>query len=50
MLWELIELELNPIELVRLRGTSRRKRGPQILAPEKFQELVAVLRGRTKPW
>ena len=44
MLWELIELQRNPVELVRLRGTSRRKRKPQILAPEKFQELVAALR------
>jgi integrase len=44
MLWELIELQRNPLELVRLRGTSRRQRKPQILAPEKFQELVAVLR------
>jgi integrase len=44
MLWELIELQRNPLELVRLRGTSRRQRKPQILAPEKFQELVAVLK------
>jgi integrase len=44
MLWELIELQRNPIELVKLRGTSRRQRRPQILAPEKFQELVSVLR------
>jgi integrase len=44
MLWELIELQRNPIELVKLRGTSRRKRKPQILAPEKFRELIAVLR------
>jgi integrase len=44
MLWELIELQRNPIELVKLRGTSRRKRKPQILAPEKFRELVAILR------
>jgi integrase len=44
MLWELIELQRNPVELVKLRGTSRRKRKPQILAPEKFQELLKVLR------
>jgi integrase len=44
MLWELIELQRNPLELVRLRGTSRRQRKPQILAPEKFQELIAILK------
>jgi len=44
MLWGLIELQRNPIELVKVKGTSRRQRKPQIVAPEKFQELVAVLR------
>jgi len=43
MLWGLIELRRNPVELVALRGTSRRKRKPQVLAPEKFRELVSVL-------
>jgi integrase len=44
MLWGLIELQRNQIELVKLRGTSGRRRKVQILTPEKFQELVAVLR------
>ncbi len=44
MLWELIELQRNPIELVKVKGVSRRQRKPQILAPEKFQELVGKLR------
>ena len=44
MLWELIELQRNPIELVKVKGVSRRQRKPQILAPEKFQELVDKLR------
>jgi integrase len=44
MLWGLIELQRNPIELVKVRGTSKRLKKPQILTPEKFQELVAVLR------
>jgi integrase len=37
MLWGLIELQRNPIELVRVKGASKRPRKPQILAPEKFQ-------------
>ena len=44
MLWGLIELQRNPIELVKVKGSSKRQRRPQILAPEKFQELIAVLR------
>src|SRR6202012_195047 len=44
MLWEMIELHRNPIALVQLRGTSRRTRKIQIIEPEKFRELVAVLR------
>ncbi len=44
MLWGLIELQRNPIELVKVKGSSKRQRRPQTLAPEKYQELVAVLR------
>lgn len=44
MLWGLIELQRNPIELVKLKGTSKRQRKPQIVSPEKFQELISVLR------
>jgi integrase len=43
MLWGLTEPQRNPIELVRIKGSSRRQRKPQVLAPEKFQELLAIL-------
>ena len=43
MLWGLIELQRNPIELVKVKDSSRRQRKPQILAPEKFRGLVAIL-------
>jgi len=43
MLWGLIELQRNPMELVKVKDSSRRQRKPQILAPEKFRELVAIL-------
>lgn len=42
MLWELIEAQRNPVELVKLRGTSRRLKKPQILTPEQSQALVSV--------
>ncbi|HEX4032615.1 MAG TPA: tyrosine-type recombinase/integrase [Terracidiphilus sp.] len=44
MLWCLIELQRNPIELVKVKGTSKRQKRPQILAPAKFLELVGKLR------
>jgi integrase len=43
MLWELFDLQRNPVQLVKLKGTSRRKRRPQVILPEKFQDLAAVL-------
>jgi len=43
MLWGLIELQRNPIELVKVKDSSRRLKKPQILVPEKFRELVAIL-------
>jgi integrase len=44
MLWGLIELQRNPMEVVTIRGTSKRQRKPQIIAPEKFQELIGILK------
>jgi integrase len=44
MLWGLIELQRNPIELVKIKGTSKRQKKPQTLAPEKFQELLGLLK------
>jgi integrase len=44
MLWNLMEVQRNPIELVKVKGSSRRQKRPQTLTPEKFQELVAILR------
>lgn len=43
MLWKMIEIGRNPIQLVKLRGTSIRKKKKVILSIEQFQELRAVL-------
>ncbi|QNI33834.1 tyrosine-type recombinase/integrase [Alloacidobacterium dinghuense] len=43
MLWGLLDLQRNPVELVKLKGTSARKWRPQVITPEKLQELVNVL-------
>lgn len=44
MLWELMDVQRNPMELVKLKGTSKRLKKPQILTPEEFQELVSKVR------
>jgi integrase len=44
MLWGLIDVQRNPLELVKLKGTNKRLKKPQTVAPEKFQELVLRLR------
>ena len=44
MLWELMDVQRNPMELVKLKGSSKRLKKPQILTPEEFQQLVSVLR------
>jgi integrase len=41
MKWELIELDrMNPISLVRVKGSSKRLRQPKILAPDEFRLLL----------
>jgi integrase len=44
MLWGLMDVQRNPMGLVKLKGISKRLKKPQILTPEKFQELVSWLR------
>ena len=44
MLWGLIELQRNPIELVNLKGVSKRTRKPQLIEPALFNRLVDKLR------
>jgi integrase len=44
MLWELMDVQRNPMELVKLKGSSKRLKKPRILTPEEFQQLVSALR------
>lgn len=41
MLWGLMDLQRNPVDVVKLRGTSKRQKKPQILSPEQFQALLS---------
>ena len=44
MLWELIDAQRNPIDLVKVRGASKRTRPIQVLRPEQIQKLLGLLR------
>ena len=48
MLWELIDTQRNPMELVKIKGVSRRQRRPLTLEPEKFRDLVSRLKNPYK--
>jgi integrase len=43
MFWELIDLQRNPMELVEVRGISKRKKRPSILTVEQCQKICAAL-------
>jgi integrase len=43
MRWGLVDLGVNPIALVRVKGISRRQTEPRVLSPEEIQALVAKL-------
>jgi integrase len=43
MLWGLVDASRNPIDLVRLKGGSKRQKQPTVLTPGEFQRLVEGL-------
>jgi integrase len=43
MLWEWIEVQRNPMELVEVKGISKRRRKPFILTPEQYYALLEAL-------
>jgi len=43
MLWGLVDVNRNPIELVKVKGGSKRQKHPMVLTPEQFQELAVQL-------
>ena len=44
MLWKMMPVRRNPIELVRVKGLARRKKRPIVLTVEQCQELISLLR------
>jgi integrase len=43
MLWGLVDVIRNPLELVKVKGSSRREKPPTVLTPEEFRKLAAKL-------
>ena len=43
MLWEYLPADRNPMSLVRIEGSSKRRRKPRILTPEEFSILVGAV-------
>ena len=43
MLWEYIPVGRNPMELVRVKGSTKRQKGIVILTPDQFKALVGAL-------
>jgi integrase len=43
MLWELIDLEANPMDLVSVKGSTKREEEPRILTQDEFKKLIGEL-------
>ncbi|MGC2160688.1 MAG: tyrosine-type recombinase/integrase [Silvibacterium sp.] len=43
MLWELVEWQRNPMELVEVKGISKRKKRPVVLTVEQYYQLLALI-------
>jgi integrase len=43
MLWGLVDVTRNPLELVKVKGSSRRENPPTVLTPEEFRKLASKL-------
>ena len=43
MLWEYLPPDRNPMSLVRIEGSSKRRKKPRVLTPEEFSVLVATV-------
>ena len=43
MLWEYLPPDRNPMSLVRIEGSSKRRRKPRVLTPEEFAKLITAL-------
>lgn len=44
MLWEIVPVQRNPMELVEIKGASRRGKRPKVLLPEQCSQILSSLR------
>lgn len=45
MLWDLIEVQVNPMKLVKIPGATKRQEEPRVLTVEEFDKLLAQIEG-----
>ena len=45
MLWDLIEVQVNPMKLVKIPGSTKRREEPRVLTVEEFNKLLAQIEG-----
>jgi integrase len=45
MLWDLIEVQVNPMKLVKILGATKRQEEPRVLTVEEFNKLLAQIEG-----
>ena len=43
MLWEMVDLQRNPMQLVEIKGISKRQKKPLILTVEQYYQLLDLL-------
>jgi len=43
MLWEMVDLQRNPMQLVEIKGMSKRQKKPLILTVEQYYQLLDLL-------
>jgi integrase len=44
MLWEVVPVQRNPMELVEIKGASKRRKKPNVLTPEQCSQILSALR------
>jgi integrase len=50
LLWGLIDVQRNPLELVKVKGGSKRQKALVTLTKEEFQRLIKEFENRSAQW
>jgi integrase len=50
MLWEMVEWQRNPMQLVEIKGISKRKKKPIVLTVEQYYQILALIHSPIARW